>query len=52
MPPVAFTFLRYTVASVRRRLPRLQEGAIRLPHPHALRIVLLGGLGFGVYHLR
>ena len=52
MPPVAFTFLRYTVASIALLLfLRWQEGSIRLPHPDALRIVLLGGLGFGVYQI-
>ena len=52
MPPVAFTFLRYTVATLALfAFLRWQDGSIRLPHPDAIRIVVLGGLGFGVYQI-
>ena len=52
MPPVAFTFLRYALASVTLLLIlRWSEGAIRLPRPDTWRIVLLGGLGFGLYQI-
>jgi drug/metabolite transporter (DMT)-like permease len=52
MPPVAFTFLRYVVASAALlAFLRWSEGAIRLPRPDGTRIVLLGGLGFGLYQI-
>ena len=52
MPPVAFTFLRYTLASAALlALLRWTEGAIRLPRPETLRIIVLGGLGFGIYQM-
>ncbi len=52
MPPVAFTFLRYLLASVALlAVLRWSEGAIRLPRPETMRIVLLGGFGFGLYQI-
>ncbi len=52
MPPVAFTFLRYALAAVALMIIlRWSEGAIRLPRPETWRIVLLGGVGFGVYQI-
>ena len=52
LPPVGFTFLRYALASVALlALLRWSEGRIRLPRPGAGRILLLGGLGFGVYQM-
>lgn len=52
LPPIAFTFLRYALASIALvLLLRWSEGAIRLPRPETLRILLLGGLGFGVYQI-
>jgi drug/metabolite transporter (DMT)-like permease len=52
LPPVAFTFLRYTLAAVTLLcILRWTEGAIRLPRPETLRILLLGGLGFGIYQI-
>jgi drug/metabolite transporter (DMT)-like permease len=52
MPPVGFTFLRYALASVTLlAILRVSEGRIRLPRPETWRIVILGGLGFGVYQI-
>jgi drug/metabolite transporter (DMT)-like permease len=52
LPPVGFTFLRYALASLALvGILRWTEGEIRLPNPGAGRIVLLGGLGFGVYQM-
>jgi drug/metabolite transporter (DMT)-like permease len=52
LPPVAFTFLRYGLASLALLgLLRWTDGAIRLPRPETLRILLLGGLGFGIYQI-
>lgn len=52
MPPVAFTFLRYALASASLLvILRWSEGAIRLPRPETWRIVVLGGLGFGLYQI-
>jgi len=52
LPPVGFTFLRYALASVALlALLRWSEGRIQLPRPGAGRILLLGGLGFGVYQM-
>ena len=52
MPPVGFTFLRYGLASIALLgLLRWREGEIRLPRPDPWRILLLGGLGFGVYQI-
>lgn len=52
LPPVAFTFLRYGLASIALLgLLRWTDGPIRLPRPETLRILLLGGLGFGIYQI-
>jgi drug/metabolite transporter (DMT)-like permease len=52
LPPVAFTFLRYSLAAITLLcILRWTEGAIRLPRPETLRILLLGGLGFGIYQI-
>jgi drug/metabolite transporter (DMT)-like permease len=52
LPPVGFTFARYVVASVALlALLRWSEGEIRLPRPATWRILLLGGLGFGIYQI-
>jgi drug/metabolite transporter (DMT)-like permease len=52
LPPVGFTFLRYFLASVALlAILRWTEGEIRLPTPGAGRILLLGGLGFGLYQM-
>lgn len=52
LPPVAFTFLRYSLASVTLlALLRWNDGQLRPPHPDLLRILLLGAFGFGVYQI-
>ena len=52
LPPVGFTFLRYLLAAVTLvLLLRWTEGAIRVPRPGVGRILLLGGLGFGLYQI-
>ncbi len=52
LPPVAFSFLRYTLSSIALLvILRWYEGAVRLPRPDTWRIVLLGGLGFGAYQI-
>lgn len=52
LPPVAFTSLRYGLAAIALlALLRWTEGAIRLPRPETLKIMLLGALGFGVYQI-
>ncbi len=52
LPPVAFTFLRYALASIALLvILRWSEGAVRLPRPDVGRILLLGGLGFGAYQM-
>jgi drug/metabolite transporter (DMT)-like permease len=52
MPPVAFTFLRYGLASLALlAFLRWSEGRVRLPRADAARILALGGLGFGLYQI-
>ncbi len=52
LPPVGFTFLRYLLASLALlAILRWSEGEVRLPTPGAGRILLLGGLGFGLYQM-
>jgi drug/metabolite transporter (DMT)-like permease len=52
LPPVGFTFLRYSLAAVALlAILRWSEGEIRLPRPGAARILVLGGLGFGIYQM-
>lgn len=52
IPPVGFTFLRYLLAAVALlAFLRWSEGEIRVPRPGIGRILLLGGLGFGLYQM-
>jgi drug/metabolite transporter (DMT)-like permease len=52
LPPVGFTFLRYLVAAVTvLLLLRWRDGTISLPRSDALRIGLLGIVGFGCYQI-
>ena len=52
VPPIAFTFLRYVLASVTLLLLlRWREGAIRLPRGDIARIAILGSVGFGCYQV-
>jgi drug/metabolite transporter (DMT)-like permease len=52
LPPVGFTFLRYSLASIALLvILRWSEGSIRLPRPDTLRILFLGGFGFGLYQI-
>lgn len=52
MPPVAFSFLRYALASAALLVVlRWSGGSIRPPTPDTLRIIVLGGFGFGVYQI-
>ena len=52
IPPVAFTFLRYGLASIALLvILRWSEGAVRPPRPDTLRILFLGGFGFGLYQI-
>ncbi len=51
LPPVGFTFVRYVLASVALlAILRWSEGAVRPPRG-VTQILLLGGLGFGVYQM-
>ena len=52
LPPVAFTMLRYGLASIALLvILRWYEGSVSLPRPDTLRILVLGGLGFGLYQI-
>ena len=52
LPPVGFTFLRYSLASVALlAIMRWSEGAIVTPGRDTARILILGGLGFGLYQI-
>jgi drug/metabolite transporter (DMT)-like permease len=52
LPPVGFTLLRFCVAAVTVvLLLRWREGSVSLPRTDALRIGLLGVIGFGCYQL-
>ena len=52
MPPVGFTFLRYSLASVALvAILRWYEGSVRLPRPDVVRIFALGAVGFGAYQV-
>lgn len=52
LPPVGFTFSRYLLSSIALLvLLRWAEGEVRLPRQGALPILLLGGLGFGLYQI-
>jgi drug/metabolite transporter (DMT)-like permease len=52
LPPVAFTMLRYGLAAIALLvILRWNDGPIRLPRPDVVRILVLGGLGFGLYQI-
>jgi drug/metabolite transporter (DMT)-like permease len=52
LPPVAFTMLRYGLASIALLvILRWYEGSVSVPRPDTLRILVLGGLGFGLYQI-
>ena len=52
LPPVGFTMLRYALASVALLgILRWYEGGVRPPTPDTLRILVLGGFGFGLYQI-
>ena len=52
LPPVGFTMLRYGLASISLlAILRWTEGTISLPRPDTIRILVLGGLGFGLYQI-
>jgi drug/metabolite transporter (DMT)-like permease len=52
LPPVGFTMLRYGLASIALlAILRWSEGQISLPRPDTIRILVLGGLGFGLYQI-
>jgi drug/metabolite transporter (DMT)-like permease len=52
LPPVAFTFLRFLLASATLLvLLRLREGTIGLPRRDFAAILGLGALGFGLYQI-
>jgi len=52
LPPVGFTMLRYGLASIALLvILRWYEGSVRFPAPDTLRILVLGGFGFGLYQI-
>jgi drug/metabolite transporter (DMT)-like permease len=52
LPPVGFTMLRYGLASIALLvILRWSEGQISFPRPDTIRILVLGGLGFGLYQI-
>jgi drug/metabolite transporter (DMT)-like permease len=52
LPPVGFTFLRFSLASITLLvLLRWREGSMGLPRRDLFAICALGGLGFGVYQM-
>jgi drug/metabolite transporter (DMT)-like permease len=52
LPPVGFTFLRFSLASITLLvLLRWREGSMGLPRRDLIAICALGGLGFGVYQM-
>ena len=52
LPPVGFTMLRYGLASIALlAILRWTEGRISFPRPDTVRILVLGGLGFGLYQI-
>ena len=52
LPPVAFTFMRYALAAAALLVfLRWSEGTVAIPRRGLVRILVLGGLGFGVYQM-
>jgi drug/metabolite transporter (DMT)-like permease len=52
LPPVGFTFLRFSLASLTLLvLLRLREGSVGMPRRDLGAILGLGGLGFGIYQI-
>jgi drug/metabolite transporter (DMT)-like permease len=52
LPPIGFTFLRFVLASLTLLvLLRWREGGIGLPRRDLITLLVLGGLGFGVYQM-
>jgi len=52
IPPVGFALLRFGAAAlVLLAILRWREGGIGLPRRHLVRILALGGLGFGIYQI-
>ena len=52
LPPIGFTFARYLLASITLLLIlRRSEGSLRLPRPEGWKIIVLGGVGFGLYQI-
>jgi drug/metabolite transporter (DMT)-like permease len=52
MPPVGFTFLRYTLAAVTLlAILRLSRERMAPPRQELLKILVAGGLGFGLYQI-
>jgi drug/metabolite transporter (DMT)-like permease len=52
LPPVGFTFLRFSLASVTLlALLRWREGSIGLPRRDLVSVLSLGALGFGAYQI-
>jgi drug/metabolite transporter (DMT)-like permease len=52
LPPVGFTMLRYGLASIALlAILRWTEGRISFPRPDTVKILVLGGLGFGLYQI-
>lgn len=52
VPPIAFTFLRYLLASLTLLVVlRWRDGALRLPHGDVVRLAILGSVGFGCYQV-
>jgi drug/metabolite transporter (DMT)-like permease len=52
LPPVGFTFLRFSLASLTLlALLRWREGSIRMPARDLAAICALGALGFGIYQI-
>ncbi len=52
VPPVGFAFIRFLLAGLLLLvLLRLREGSVRIPRDVAVRVAVLGGLGFGVYQV-
>jgi len=52
VPPVGFAFVRFLLAGLLLlAITHWREGSVGLPRPVAIRVALLGALGFGLYQL-